>query len=221
MVQASDTSDEQLIAEHLDFFAKNGSGCAFAVQAARDAARHDWAIRIVRDGQVDSLDLLLREAVADPDVSTLSVVFPDTRTDEDLDALLPRLACDTLFLHEKFDTEHNRCYRFRARVGEEDSYVSGFGPYNYMPVTRHTSATSIVLRVAARPNYSWYLKEPTLGIVHVADMDMKGVSDRNLKRMWANSFLRVAGLLGHSPNDESAAKTTFVIPLDRAQQILI
>ncbi len=175
-------------------------------------------MRTPRIGQID--DIIL-EAVSNDDVSTLSLIFPDVCTEGDLNELIPSLNREVIFLHEILDVNSNRCYRFRAHVGDDVSYISGFAPFTTMPVTRRAGVTSIVIRVGPRPAYTWYLKEPEAGVVHVADMDMMGLPDRKLKGMWNISFLKTAGLLGHKPDEESAAKTTFVVPLAQAQQILI
>lgn len=212
-------NDVELKSQHFEFFSRNDSGCAFAAYASRNADRLEWAVAIMRNSELPGLDSLIEGFVADPSVSTLSIILPDVVTDSDLDALIPMLNGKELSLYEEFDSATNRCYRFRARVLEEFSFVSGFGPFSYFPVTRQTPSTALVMRVSARPLFTWDLKEPTPGIVHVADMDMKGLADRQLKRMWGNSFLRTAGLLGHKPNEESAAKTTFVVPLERARKI--
>jgi hypothetical protein len=214
-------TDNELKLTHLDFFVRNASGCAFAAHVARDPDRFEWAIEIVRVGQMGAVDEIILNAVADEGTSTLSLVFPDVLTQADLIGLIPMLDRDTIFLHETKDVNSNRCYRFRSRIGDEVSYISGFAPFEAMPITRRAEIVSIVMRVGRRPAYDWDFKTPEPGIIHVADMDMKGLADRNLKRMWQNSFLRTAGLLGHKPDEESAAKTTFVIPLAQAQQILI
>lgn len=209
----------QVIEEHFAFFARNGSGCAFAAMAARDPAKYEWQAVVLFDEGVDAFNDVLRDAIADENVTTLSVIFPDACTDDGLDRLLPKLPGAQVFLHERHDTATNGCFRFRARVGADEAYISGFGPFEYMPVTRQTPHTAIVTRVGPRPEYEWYLKEPEEGLVHVADMNMKGVPDKGLERMWNNSFIRTAGLLGKKPDEESAAKTTFVIPEARADQI--
>jgi len=212
-------SNDEIVATQLDFFARNLSGCAFAAMAARDPIKFEWAHHVIDSEALANLDTVIEAATADPAVSTLSIVFRDVVGDRELDGLIPSLVSENIYLHETLDTLQNRCYRFRAKIGEDESFVSGFGPFDYLPKTRRTPYTSVVMRVKPRPNYEWHLKEPEEGIIHVADMDMKGLPDRNLQRMWRNSFLTVAGLLGRKPDQESAAKTTFVIPLDRAEHI--
>lgn len=212
-------TEAQIISEQLEFFARNLSGCGFAALAARDPDHFEWGSKIILSSDYGKIDEYIAWAVAEPSVSTLSLIFPDVTSDQELDTLIPQLQTKLLILHELVDTEQNRCFRFRAQVNEDQSFVSGFGPFDYMPVTRRSPHTSIVMRVKERPSYDWNFKEPESGIIHVADMNMKGLSDRKLWRMWNNSFLTTAGLLEKKPDQESAAKTTFVIPLDRAQGI--
>lgn len=219
MEEEHNKTEEQIIADQLEFFMRNGSGCAFAAQAARDPNRYEWGHLVVPTADLGKIDELLVSAIADNSISTLAMIFPEVRSDEELDNFIPKLVTEHITLNEIYDTENNRCFRFRAKINEEQSYISGFGPFEYMPITRRSPHTSIVLRVKPRPPYTWHLKPPVEGIIHVADMDMKGLSNRTLGRMWNNSFFRTAGLLGKKPDEESAAKTTFVVPIDRANQI--
>ncbi len=214
-------SIDPVVAAQLDFFAKSLSGCAFAAMAARNPSKFEWGHRVVTREDEGNINAIVAEGIEEPSISTLSLIFPHVATDADLDSFLPTLDANLVYLHEKLDTADNRCFRFRARVGEDSSFVSGFGPFECMPKTRRAPYTSIVMRVKPRPQYDWHLKEPEEGIIHVADMDMKGVADRNLQRMWRNSFLTTAGILGKKPDQESAAKTTFVIPLQRAANIAL
>lgn len=221
MAEEHNKTADQIIGEQLEFFLRNRSGCAFAAVAARDAQHYEWQHEVIRAGEYAEIDGVIAQSVAAPEVSTLSILLPDITEPEELDLLLPELVGENLYLHEVFNTEHNACFRFRAKVGDEESYVSGFGPFEWMPSTRQTPHTALVMRVAPRPEYDWHLKEPDEGLVHVADMDMKGLSDRALEKMWRNSFIRTRGLLGKKPDEESAAKTTFVIPHARAEQISV
>lgn len=214
-------TEAQIISEQLEFFARNLSGCGFAALAARDPYHFEWGSKVIRSPDHGKIDEYIAWAVAEPSVSTLSLIFPDVTSDRELDALIPLLRTNLLILYEHVDTEQNRCFRFRAQINEEQSFISGFGPFEYMPVTRRAPYTSIVMRVKQRPLYEWNFKEPESGIIHVADMNMKGLGDRKLWRMWNNSFLTTAGLLEKKPDQESAAKTTFVIPLARANEISI
>lgn len=221
MTEEHNKTAKAVIDAQIEFFRRGRSGCTFAAAAARNPLHFEWHHVVVSPGQYGDIQRIIGEAVADQTISTLALIFPDIDTEAKLDDFLPRLCGDILFLDHKLETNGNCCYRFRAHVGEDQSFVSGFGPFDCMPLTRRTPHTALVFRVSARPDYDWNLKEPTEGIIHVADMDMKGLPDRTLQRMWRSSFLRTAGILTKEPDEESAAKTTFVIPIDRANQISI
>lgn len=51
-------------------------------------------------------------------------------------------------------------------------------------------------------------------VLHLADMDMKGMGENQFKSLWYGSFAKVEDILGSKPDLRSAAKTTFAIPLD-------
>ena len=211
-------TDQEAIEAQLSFFSNAGSGCGFATLASRDASKYEWSHRVIQDQSAASLDAVLREAIADPGTSTLSIIIPATQTLSDLANLIDNMNGGLFLLNNIVDTQNNRCYRIRAQIGDEQSYISGFGPFEHMPKTRQSGVTSIVMRVKPRPKYEWHLKEPEEGIVHVADMDMKGMTGRRLRRMWNNTFLTVHGILGKKPDEESAAKTTFLMPLNLLSQ---
>lgn len=212
---------QTVIDAQVEFFRKGRSGCTFAAYAARDPEFYEWHHVVVGSDAYGEIEDIIATAIADENISTLAMVFPEVDSEEKLDGLLPQLNGQILFLHHTLDTDGNRCFRFRARVGADESNVSGFGPFPWMPLTRQTPYTGLVFRVGPRPDYDWHLKDPVEGIIHVADMDMKGMPDRTLRRMWRSSFLGTAGILTKEPDEESAAKTTFVIPVDRANQISI
>ena len=214
-------TDDEIVSGQLEFFARNLSGCAFAAHAARNPSDVEWRHRLVRADELPIMDEIISEAVACDGVSTLELIFPDVQTDNDLDQLIPALNGDVLYLYETEDTAASRCFRYRAKVGAEESLVSGFGPFDSMPITRRSPSASIVMRVKERPTYKRYMKTPVPGLTHIADMRIPGFPQRWWDRMWRNSHFRTRSLLGHEPDEESAARTTFVIPLVRADQIAL
>jgi hypothetical protein len=56
------------------------------------------------------------------------------------------------------------------------------------------------------------MKEAPPDTLHVADMDLLGISENKFKALWYGSFDRTEAVLGHKPDLRSAAKTTFVVP---------
>lgn len=58
------------------------------------------------------------------------------------------------------------------------------------------------------------MKEAPEGVIHLADMDMKGMKDIQLQYLWDGSFKNTERIIGHKPDLRSAAKTTFAVPLE-------
>lgn len=204
--------DNQVKNAQREFFRRNRSGCAFAAYAAQRPEKYGWSAIILPVDPSLIGDALAR-AIADPAVEALSLIFPSVLTTEALIDLVEACLATDQFVSEGFEDGKIRFVRLRARIGEDLSWVTGFGPFPFLPETRRAPSCELTIRVKPRPQYDWYFKPPTDGIVHLADLDMRGLSDRNLKKLWGASFETTKRILGHSPDEESAAKTTFVIPL--------
>lgn len=73
--------------------------------------------------------------------------------------------------------------------------------------------TELTFRTKARPQYKKVMKEAPPGVLHLADMDMKGMGENKFKSLWFGSFDNTEKILGHKPDLRSAAKTTFAVPV--------
>jgi len=193
------------------FFSRNRAGCAFAAYAAKRPSKYGWR-SVVLVPTVDKIAHELAGAIADPGVQALSLIFPDIQSTSDLIELVGTCLETGLFLDEATDTESARLVRLRAKVCSDLSWVTGFGPFEFLPKTRQAPFVELSIRVKPRPNYDWHFKPPVDGIIHLADLDMKGLSEKNLWKLWGASFETTKKILGHPPDEESAAKTTFAIP---------
>lgn len=206
-------SDDTIFAQQRAFFRRNKSGCAFAAYAAKDMAKFGWQ-QVICPISASEIDSSIQSAISDPGISTLSLIFPDAGNLDGLNALMNEVRHGNLMnaLPNQI-WEGLVLFRARVKVASDLSWVSGFGPFDFFPLTRQAPATELTLRVKERPNYDWTFKDTPPGIIHLADMCMRGMSDKNLWKLWGNSFLRTKRLLGHAPNEASAAKTTFAIPI--------
>jgi hypothetical protein len=101
---------------------------------------------------------------------------------------------------------------FRAIVGNLRSYVTGFGDFAFLPQTRRSPYVEIAARVKPRPQYEFVFKEAPENIIHLADMDMRGIQRDKLRRLWDNSFIHTQAILGAKPDLRSAARTTYSLP---------
>ena len=198
--------------EQLKFYRTSKGGCAFAAVAAKDPGKYGWH-QVITDAHSDSIDTEIQRAIHTPDVTTLSLIFPSVTTDEDLISFVEILRnCRNVFFEHETVYEDTICFGIRVKVGDLKSWVSGFGNYGFLPETRRTPYTEITFRVKPRPNYKWVMKKSPANVIHLADLDMLGITKATFIRLWELSLQNTAKRLGHKPDLKSAAKTTYSIP---------
>lgn len=197
-----------------DFFRKNKAGCLFAAIAAKDPTRYGWVQRIISP-KADLIDAAVERAVRGKKTTMLSLVFPTVNTTGKLIHLIEVLCSTrTIMLEQNLEFDASRCLGFRASIGDLSSWISGFGPFKFFPNTRQAPYTEIAFRVKPRPSFKWVMKESPPGVIHLADLDMRGMADAMFRTVWRATMERTARLLGHNPDLRSAAKTTFAIPAE-------
>lgn len=207
-----DRARDAIVQRQLRFFVEKRAGCLFAAAAARNPGRYGWIHRITPPDH-DAIDLAISEAIADPETTTLSLLFPDTSSTDQLLALIGTLMqCRMLLLDQSEEFMDTLCLGFRARVGDAKSYVTGFGDFPFLPVTRRTPCVELTTRVKARPHYDFVFKPAPPGVIHLADMDMRGMPFKAMQRLWDDSFVQTKNVLGAAPDLRSAARTTYSIP---------
>ena len=202
--------NDTILSQQSDFFRRNRSGCAFAAYAAADVLRFGWVSQVIAP-KTEDITRAVHEATENPVVQILSLIFPDVVELEDLWILIQACRRSEAFSDESIPIDNRELVRLRARIGSDVSWVTGFGPFDFLPITRRAH-TELTIRTKPRPQYDWHFKPPLDGIIHLADMSMRGMSDRNLRKLWGASFVTTEKLLGHPPDQESAAKTTFSMP---------
>lgn len=206
--------EQAIIETQLEFFRKGKAGCLFAAYAAREPSRFGWRLS-VSDVEKTQVEELIQAAIRLENVSTQSIIFPSVVTWEDLKKLLGVLREVALVsLEQEKEFNGSVCLGYRVSVGELKSWVTGFGGFDFFPKTRQSVFTEITFRVKPRPSYESVMKEAPLGVIHLADMDMKGMGENQFKSLWYGSFDSAEKILGHKPDLRSAAKTTFSVPLD-------
>lgn len=213
------SAKQSVIELQLDFYKKSKAGCLFAAHAAKDPTKFGWRLS-VSDVDKTQFDGLINSAISTSSISTQSILFPSVVKWENLKSLLS-LLCEMplIALEQKEKYEGNVCLGYRVTIGELKSWVTGFGNFDFLPKTRQAVFTEIVFRVKPRPDYEMVMKEASVGIIHLADMDMKGMRENKFRKLWYGSFDNTEKIIGHVPDLRSAAKTTFAIPLNLWREV--
>lgn len=207
-------SKNKIIDKQLSFYSSGSAGCMFAAIAAKNPSKYGWK-HIILGVNYQKIDLATTRSIADNTVTTLSLIFPSIENPGGLVRLVKELQfCKNIFLEQRELFKGSWCLGFRARVGKYGSWISGFGNFEFFPETRRSPYVELIFRVKPRPAYDWVLKESPRDTIHVADLDMIDLSEKQLRRNWNNSFKKTAATLDHKPDLKSAAKTTFSIPED-------
>lgn len=205
---------DDIIREQLRFFSERRAGCLFAAVAARDPVKYGWVHQVsAGDPAAEWIDSMIEGAVSSPQITTLSLLLPTIKTTEGLvDFVSVLKGCRLIDLAQVEDYADSVCLGFRTLVGSLRSYVTGFGNFPFLPITRQAPVVEITMRVKPRPKYEFVFKEAPPNIVHLADMDMVGMQRDKLWELWNNSFIQTEMILGAKPDLRSAARTTYSLP---------
>lgn len=205
--------DQAVIETQLEFYRRGDAGCLFAAHAAGDPAKYEWRLSVAK---VDTTEIasLVASAIVTPGISTQSIIFPSIVSEDDfLDLLRVLGGSEPFFLGQTEKFKGAMCLGYRVKMGEGVSWLTGFGGFDFFPKTRQAVFVEIVFRSKPRPHYTKVMKEAPMGVLHLADMNMKGMGKNKFMALWYGSFDKTESLLGHKPDLRSAAKTTFAIPL--------
>ncbi len=210
-----------LIKEQIAFYRRGDAGCRFASVAAQNPSKYGWQLRILPS--TSSLNALEDEVIRGIDtseVSTLSLLLPSVKTAKSLVEMVFWLSKSPYIAIEQNElVDGARCLGLRISVTSKlKSWVSGFGPFQFLPKTRQAPTVELTFRTKPRPDYQWVMKDSPAGVVHLADMDMQGIGRGPFEKLWDESKRHTARVLGHKPNLQSAAKTTFAIPENLVQE---
>ena len=205
---------ESIINTQLDFYKQAHAGCLFAAHAARNPHEFGWNLSVNEDVSAKNVENVFRSAISSESISTQSIILPSVQTQSDMKELLFVLCkIPLMVLEQKEVFKSSLCLGYRLRFCEISSWISGFGNFDFLPKTRRARFTEITARVKPRPHYDWTMEEYPEGVVHLADMDMRGMSENQFKSLWYGSFYQTERVLGCKPDLRSAAKTTFAVPV--------
>ncbi len=213
--------EKRIIEDQLAFYRQGNAGCLFAAHAAMDPGKFGWHFSVA-DIDPEQIESLIQSAIADEKISTKSIIFPKVLKREDLKELLISFKkVGSIFLGSADECESSVCLGYRARVGEEISWILGFGGFDFLPKTRQALFAEITFRCKPKPEYRQVMKESDPGVLHIVHMDMQGMREAKFKSLWYGSIDHVEEVLGRPSDLRSKAKTTFAIPPDFFKELQI
>lgn len=206
--------DSEIICAQLEFYKSGKAGCLFLARAARSPAAFEWRLTECEPNALAIAHVIL-ESIQSKNISTQSILFGSVRSIPALGDLLAELdKVEHIILDVQTGLVGFVCLGYRVKVQKELSWMTGFGDFEFLPPTRRAPYTELTFRCKPRPQYEWVLKTAPDGVIHLADMHMKGLSRSVFEKYWNGSILHTQTRLGGVATLASAAKTTFAIPDD-------
>ena len=195
--------------------------CRFAQELSKDPERYGMATSVIRtgiDGQnpFEEIALVWEAAIADPANESLTLLFPDIDTPEGLITLLHGLGllagCFVRAVRNPSDRFDRVYIQLQAPISKGVvAEVLGFGPFDFLPVTRRAPVVALEARTkSGRNKDGGGPRRPER--THLARIPLDWDPAR-IDRTWEQTELARMRLLG---GDDSAAKAkvTFAIPVE-------
>lgn len=201
------------------------TGCIFAQIAATKAEEVGWRSEVVKRnlqeyGIATSIDTLVTEGIQDPHVQNLSLLFPQARTNADLRALLAGITTGSqVFKAITTRYEEYDIVALRAKLREGVlSWVVGFGPFDFLPLSRRSPVTELAIRTKEKPDTLFHKLNKDKSAAHLADIPL-GLDGDLMEFLLEATKERTQLILQDIPRELAAAKITFAIPAVSEKQI--
>ncbi len=210
---------------HRHWHRQGQTGCWFAQEFSKTMNLEKWrAVVISAHRAVNCRQIISREvedAIAASDCEALSIIFPRLNTLSELLDLIglcrsiegwmvgpPDGTDDIAGIQIKIPLQHG-C----------SSWVLGFGPFNFLPITRRAPFTELAVRTKpAKQPLTHDALNTDIDAAHLADIPSHFTQDKFNKCM-ANTAAMKRRLLQTDDHPTARAKVTFAIPDSTWQKI--
>jgi len=224
-----------IVAIQQDWHRQGQNGCKFAQFIVQKRSEHGWETAVFVMGKapwprqaVEDVGDTVADAIRDPGINAVSLVFPDVRVVERLCSLITALGqrpgwrVDEL---EQYASLPERppvvALAVRVRLNDQGAlaWALGFGPFAFLPPTRQSPFTEIAL--ASKPKRGPVREglTPDQLAAHLADIPVrlnKQSFDSMMVKTKANRRMILAGV-----DDPTAkAKVTFAVPINQWNKAL-
>ncbi|MHA7268387.1 hypothetical protein [Arthrobacter sp. HLT1-20] len=208
-------------ATFLDWVKRGQTGCRFASRLARDDIAARWeSVLISKNIPSEDLATHVCEVILSLDKRTelVQLIFPHIEEIDQLIGLINDLCAPNLnWFWEAQDSYDDGWVdvglRWILPDGEHVAWALGFGPFEFLPVTRRAPIASIVLRTSPLKRTSETRDGHDLIPVHAADMDDLLDGDDDLRKLLTSATKESKLKYVAEEHAQSArARVTFKLP---------
>lgn len=202
------------------------SGCLFAQRLLRNSPATGWRAFSFYpeitgwDACSMKLSGVIEEHIARSDCELLSLLFPLAVTDQDLAHVIQVFAgLERTLMLPPHTFEQRTAVSIRVKLSSDvHSWVLGFGPYAFLPLTRQAPVTELVVRTKSCKGLHRVATIDGDKQAHVADvpLDYRRIQ---FDRLWHASVHRTEEILGSDDRALSRARVTFAVPADIAMSL--
>lgn len=232
--------EQKVLDQQFQWHKKTQQGCAFAGKMALEVLRAEeggfyfnyWARRVLEGHGEDAVRAMtdfVAESYNDDKRQVISALFPDITSREQLVGLLEAIRvhyAGALIDIQDCPSSPHTLVRMRFPLGDGvTSYALGFGPFDWMPATRQSPYTELVLPVKSKQQLQQKhgrcsinqsqptskARHPDPTFVHLADVEMDGITNIPMKdsQYWESTQAIRQAKLNKVGLDLAKGKVTF------------
>jgi hypothetical protein len=212
----------------LDWVRRGQTGCRFAQILAHKADAAGWHsatfLKRLDPGSIGELVGLFLSGTAGH-AEAVQLIFPYIKTPEELAQLVNDLcASDSWYWEEGEESDLDGIpvsLRWRLPLKRAVSWVLGFAPFDFMPVTRRAPFVALQMRVGEQKRTPEQFLDDGTSVVHLADLDDM-LGNREVARQRLNDETRAAksNILNGELVSAARARITFIIPADLRHHLM-
>lgn len=215
--------DNLIIKLTKNWFRQGQVGCGFAQYMAHDTEQFGWRFMVERETEftndtVNELFSRINNHIIKSNDEVLSILFPNIDDEYKLASLVKSLVDYTPFFIDgvKDYSQDQMLVSLRLDISGSQNYswIMALGPYDNFPLTRQCPITQLVIRLKVKDVNRMYHKAKNVSDAHNADIPVDMIETRKQDALWELSFKNTKRVLGHKPDDLSAAKYTCPISID-------
>jgi hypothetical protein len=202
-----------------DWHIRGQTGCQFARLAALAAHALSWHYLVAAVAEPIAAEFgvitsQLELAERDQGCEILSILFPAVTSPRQAVNIIYDFATQRGFWLERvsLDEDHLRLHlRYTLPGPKSAAWIMAFAPFDFMPNSRRSPYFELAIRVKPKPSEIFHRINSDRAVAHLADAPLT-MPAKHWEDRWQSTLKRTRMILGHEPNQISAAKATLTVP---------